>query len=88
MRCVAVVVVDECGQIEQLGVALAAAVGVDRHGCTPDPVIQVPSLARAEWDYIRLVLESCGGNVSETARRLSISRRSLQRKLRRHPPLG
>lgn len=45
-----------------------------------------PSLARAEWEHIQRVLSDCGGNVSEAARRLSLHRRSLQRKLRKHPP--
>lgn len=44
------------------------------------------SLARAEWEYINEVFVSCGGNVSEAARRLGIYRQSLQRKLRRGPP--
>ena len=44
-----------------------------------------PSLARAEWEHIQRVLTDCGGNVSETARRLRIHRRSLQRKLQKPP---
>lgn len=45
-----------------------------------------PSLARAEWEHINRVLADCGGNVSEAARRLGMHRRSLQRKLQKHPP--
>ena len=45
-----------------------------------------PSLARAEWEHVQRVLADCGGNVSETARRLSITRRTLQLKLKRGPP--
>jgi two-component system response regulator RegA len=45
-----------------------------------DPAI-VPSLARVEWEHIQRVLNDCGGNISEAARRLRIHRRSLQRKL-------
>jgi two-component system response regulator RegA len=45
-----------------------------------------PSLARAEWEHISRVLSDCGGNISEAARRLGIHRRSLQRKLSKHPP--
>jgi two-component system response regulator RegA len=41
------------------------------------------SLGDLEWDHIHSVLRSCGGNVSEAARRLGLHRRSLQRKLRR-----
>ena len=46
----------------------------------------VPSLARAEWEHISRVLSDCGNNISEAARRLSIHRRSLQRKLQKYPP--
>ena len=49
-------------------------------------VIDTPSLARAEWEHIQRVLVDCAGNVSETARRLGIHRRSLQRKLHKYPP--
>lgn len=45
-----------------------------------------PSLARAEWEYIHRVLDETGGNISETARRLGLHRRSLQRKLQKYPP--
>lgn len=44
------------------------------------------SLARIEFDHIRRVLDQCGGNLSEAARRLQIHRRSLQRKLQKLPP--
>ncbi len=47
---------------------------------------QAPSLARAEWEHIQRVLADCDGNISETARRLDIHRRTLQRKLDRYPP--
>jgi two-component system, response regulator RegA len=50
------------------------------------PISGTPSLARAEWEHIHRVLADCAGNVSEAARRLSIHRRSLQRKLARNPP--
>jgi two-component system response regulator RegA len=47
---------------------------------------ETPSLARAEWEHMQRVLQDCEGNVSETARRLGIHRRSLQRKLQKYPP--
>jgi two-component system response regulator RegA len=47
---------------------------------------ETPSLARVEWEHIHRVLQDCGGNVSEAARRLGLHRRSLQRKLGRTPP--
>jgi two-component system response regulator RegA len=46
----------------------------------------LPSLARAEWEYLHSVLDLCQGNRSETARRLGIHRSVLQRKLGRLPP--
>lgn len=45
-----------------------------------------PTLARAEWEYIHQVLRDCDQNISEAARRLGLHRRSLQRKLQKHPP--
>jgi two-component system response regulator RegA len=45
-----------------------------------------PSLARAEWEHISRVLGDCGGNVSEASRRLGITRRTLQLKLKKYPP--
>jgi two-component system response regulator RegA len=45
------------------------------------------SLARVEYEIIRRTLDACDGNVSEAARCLRIHRRSLQRKLRKRPPL-
>lgn len=47
---------------------------------------ETPSLARVEWEHIQRVMQDCGGNVSEAARRLGLHRRSLQRKLGRTPP--
>ena len=51
------------------------------------PEYSVPSLARTEWEHIQRVLQDCGGNISEAARRLGLHRRSLQRKLSKYPPL-
>ncbi len=45
-----------------------------------------PSLARSEWEHINRVLSDCNGNISETAKRLGIHRRTLQRKLYKFPP--
>ncbi len=55
-------------------------------GAAPADVDETPSLARAEWEYIHRVLADCQSNVSEAARRLGLHRRSLQRKLQKHPP--
>lgn len=46
----------------------------------------VPSLARVEWEHMQRVLADCGDNISQAARLLGIHRRSLQRKLGKHPP--
>jgi two-component system response regulator RegA len=45
-----------------------------------------PTLARAEWEHLSRILADCGGNVSEAARRLGITRRTLQLKLKKNPP--
>ncbi len=47
---------------------------------------EAPSLARAEWEHIQRVMADCDGNISETARRLGLHRRTLQRKLSKYPP--
>jgi two-component system response regulator RegA len=47
-----------------------------------------PSLARATWEHLQRILVATNGNVSETARRLGIPRRSLQFKLKKAPPVG
>jgi two-component system response regulator RegA len=44
------------------------------------------SVHRAEWEYISRVLRENGGNISASARALSMDRRTLQRKLRKRPP--
>ena len=46
---------------------------------------KTPSLARTEWEHINRVLTDTGGNISETARRLGLQRRTLQRKLKCPP---
>ncbi|MEW6332539.1 MAG: response regulator, partial [Pseudomonadota bacterium] len=42
-------------------------------------------LSRLEWEHIQKVLTESGGNISETARRLGMHRRTLQRKLAKRP---
>lgn len=41
---------------------------------------------RVRWLYIQLALERCRGNISATARRLNMHRRTLQRILERGEP--
>ncbi|MCP1374057.1 response regulator transcription factor [Dyella lutea] len=54
-----------------------------------DDVAETPeaplALRRLEWEHIHRVLTECDGNISETARRLGMHRRTLQRKLSKHP---
>src|SRR5438128_4613152 len=52
----------------------------------PPPVGEMPSLDRHEWEYLNKILADCNGNISEAARRLKMHRRTLQRKLQKHPP--
>ncbi len=46
------------------------------------------SVGRVEWEHIQRVLTECQGNISETARRLRMHRRTLQRKLAKRPRFG
>lgn len=61
----------------------AALRGEVRPGPRP---LTVPSLERVEWEHLQRVLHDCGSNISETARRLGLDRRSLQRKLAKLAP--
>jgi two-component system response regulator RegA len=50
------------------------------------PVCENPlSVNRLEWEHINRVLSGNHGNVSQTARALGMHRRTLQRKLGKHP---
>jgi two-component system response regulator RegA len=44
------------------------------------------SVDRLEWEHIQRVLANFDGNVSACARALDMHRRTLQRKLNKHPP--
>jgi two-component system, response regulator RegA len=46
------------------------------------------SMSRLEWEHIQRVLTENGGNISATARALKMHRRTLQRKLAKHPVRG
>ena len=45
----------------------------------------VPSISRLEWEHIHRILAETHGNISESARILGMHRRTLQRKLGKHP---
>ena len=50
------------------------------------PPKQPLTAERARWEHIRAIYEECGHNVSETARRLAMHRRTLQRILAKRAP--
>jgi len=54
--------------------------------CRPAPPERPMSADRVRWEHIQRVYELCGRNVSETARRLNMHRRTLQRILAKHSP--
>ncbi|MGB0497511.1 MAG: ActR/PrrA/RegA family redox response regulator transcription factor [Rubricella sp.] len=52
----------------------------------PDPPENPMSADRVRWEHIQRVFELCDRNVSETARRLNMHRRTLQRILAKRSP--
>ncbi len=52
----------------------------------PEPPENPMSPDRVRWEHIQRVYEQCDRNVSETARRLSMHRRTLQRILAKRSP--
>ncbi len=56
----------------------------------PDATLEVSAepltIGRLEWEHIQKVLGENDGNISATARALKMHRRTLQRKLDKHPP--
>jgi len=55
-------------------------------GGKPEPPEHPMSAARVRWEHIQRVYELCDRNVSETARRLNMHRRTLQRILAKRSP--
>ncbi len=55
-------------------------------GAKPTPPENPMSADRVRWEHIQRVYELCGHNVSETARRLNMHRRTLQRILAKRSP--
>ena len=53
-------------------------------GETPEPPEDPMSADRVRWEHIQRIFELCDRNVSETARRLKMHRRTLQRILSKH----
>lgn len=55
-------------------------------GTLPPPPENPMSADRVRWEHIQRVYEQCDRNVSETARRLNMHRRTLQRILSKRAP--
>jgi two-component system, response regulator RegA len=55
-------------------------------GEAPEPPDNPMSADRVRWEHIQRVYELCDNNVSETARRLGMHRRTLQRILAKRAP--
>ena len=64
-------------------VVAALSAGTEARPEEPDHPM---SADRARWEHIQRVYESCERNVSETARQLSMHRRTLQRILAKRAP--
>lgn len=65
--------------------AIEAAL-LQRGGALPPPPEQPMTADRVRWEHIQRVFEQCDRNVSETARRLRMHRRTLQRILNKFAP--
>ena len=59
---------------------------LSKPGAAPEPPENPMSADRVRWEHIQRVYELCGKNVSETARRLNMHRRTLQRILAKRAP--
>lgn len=58
----------------------------DKEPVAQEQVADQPiSLKRMEWEHIHRILAENQGNISATARSLGMHRRTLQRKLQKHP---
>jgi two-component system response regulator RegA len=57
-----------------------------KDGCKAVPPLNPMSADRVRWEHIQRIYELCGRNVSETARRLNMHRRTLQRILAKRAP--
>jgi len=66
---------------DEIVAAFQRAEGDSTVPLAPSPL----SVRRLEWEHIQKVLRQHEGNVSAAARALGMHRRTLQRKLRKHP---
>ena len=63
-----------------------AAALLSHENAMPPPPERPMSADRVRWEHIQRVYEQCNRTVSETARRLNMHRRTLQRILAKHAP--
>jgi two-component system, response regulator RegA len=63
---------------------VAALLALEGHKA--EPPANPMSADRVRWEHIQRIYELCGRNVSETARRLNMHRRTLQRILAKRAP--
>ncbi len=63
-----------------------AAALLAHEGVPAEPPEHPMSADRVRWEHIQRIYELCGRNVSETARRLNMHRRTLQRILAKRAP--
>ena len=59
---------------------------LEQNGALPPPPENPMSADRVRWEHIQRIFEQCDRNVSETARRLNMHRRTLQRILAKRSP--
>jgi two-component system response regulator RegA len=65
---------------------VARALLAARDGGAPAPPENPMSADRVRWEHIQRIYELCNHNISETARRLNMHRRTLQRILAKRAP--
>jgi len=65
---------------------VARALLAARDGGSPAPPDNPMSADRVRWEHIQRIYELCNHNISETARRLNMHRRTLQRILAKRAP--
>jgi two-component system, response regulator RegA len=66
--------------------AIEAALMAGHDQALPSPPENPMPADRVRWEHILRIYEQCDRNVSETARRLRMHRRTLQRILAKHAP--
>jgi two-component system response regulator RegA len=64
---------------------VVAALGREEGDASVEPSGQPLSVKRLEWEHLQKVLTEHHGNISAAARALNMHRRTLQRKLAKHP---